>query len=77
MDEKGKDLSSLVDQSAEPLVVEAEKGSEVRIEAPAINGYEVIGEGVQMFYPIIRDEIVKFVYKEKENRLRRSKFAFW
>ena len=73
MDEKGKDLSSLVDQSAEPLVVEAEKGSEVRIEAPAINGYEVIGEGVQMFYPIIRDEIVKFVYKEKEKPVEKVK----
>lgn len=64
LDEKGKDLSSLVDQSADPLVVEAVKGSEVRIEAPAINGYKVEGDGLQLFYPIVRDEIVVFVYKE-------------
>ena len=73
LDEKGKDLSSLVDQSVEPLVVEAEKGSEVRIEAPTINGYEVVGDGVQLFCPIVRDEIVEFVYKEKEKPVEKVK----
>ena len=73
LDEKGKDLSSLVDQSLEPLVVEAEKGSEVRIEAPTINGYEVVGDGIQLFCPIVRDEIVEFVYKEKEKPVEKVK----
>ena len=72
-DEKGKDLSSLVDQSTAPLLIEAEKGSEVRIEAPAINGYEVIGEDVQLFYPIVRDETVEFIYKEKEKPIEKVK----
>ena len=72
-DEKGKDLSSLVDQSTAPLLIEAEKGSEVRIEAPAINGYEVIGEDVQLFYPIVRDETVEFIYKEKEKPVEKVK----
>ena len=72
-DEQGRDLSSLVDQSVTPLVVEAEKGSEVRIEAPSIDGYEVTGESVQLFYPIVRDETVEFVYKEKEKPVEKVK----
>ena len=72
-DEQGRDLSSLVDQSVTPLVVEAEKGSEVRIEAPFIDGYVVTGEDVQLFYPIVRDETVEFIYKEKEKPVEKVK----
>ncbi|WP_027292480.1 leucine-rich repeat domain-containing protein [Robinsoniella sp. KNHs210] len=71
--EQGRDLSSLVDQSVTPLVVEAEKGSEVRIEAPFIDGYVVTGEDVQLFYPIVRDETVEFIYREKEKPVEKVK----
>ncbi|WP_416389887.1 hypothetical protein, partial [Robinsoniella peoriensis] len=66
-DSAGNDLSNLVNQETTPLVIPALKGDNVRVQAPAIDGYKVQGENFQEFNPITKDETVTFTYKEQLN----------